>query len=228
MLKIFKRQVFSALGFFILFFICKFIKIGPIFGAIKGNFLASQVVMPISGMLTGGFGIISLFVLSAISNFTFKFSLYSLSTVYHIPSFFASLALFTPKNRVLNLLSASVSYIIPLTCAALFIANPIGAQIPAYTLYWVIPVVIAILGSTWGIRNLFLNALRSTFIAHAVGTVIFIYSVPSDLNLWANLAKIVWLERLLLAGFITAGYKLIVFAKSRFGELARSAKLLIT
>lgn len=221
MLKIFKRQVFNVAGFLMLLFISKLIKFGPVIGVLKGNLLASQVVMPLAGILTSGFGLISIFVLSAINSFSFNFTLYSLSTVYHIPSFFASLSLFNHENKTLNLFFRSINFIVPALCAFLFVANPIGSQIPAYTLYWLIPVIITFSG----IQNMFLKALGSTFIAHAVGTVIFVYCVPSDVNLWANLAKIVWLERIIIALGMTLVYKAVIFIKSKIGKIYKEIVL---
>ena len=214
MLKIFKRQVFKVAGFLMLLFISKLIKFGPILGVLKGNLLASQVVMPLAGILTSGIGLISIFVLSAINSFSFNFTLYSLSTVYHIPSFFASLSLFSHGNKTLNLFFRSINFVVPASCAILFVINPIGSQIPAYVLYWLIPVFI----TASGIENMFLKALSATFIAHAVGTVIFVYSVPSDVSLWANLAKIVWLERIVIALGMTVVYKAVVLVKALFKE----------
>jgi len=70
----------------------------------------------------------------------------------------------------------SIRLLLPIVCMGLFIIHPVGAQAFAYSLYWLIPVVLFFVPQ----RFLFLQALGSTFIAHAVGSVIWLYTVPND------------------------------------------------
>ena len=56
----------------------------------------------------------------------------------------------------------------------LFIAHPVGAAAAPYAFYWFIPIFIAMMRN----RTLWHDALASTFTAHAVGSVIWLYTVP--------------------------------------------------
>lgn len=216
MLKIFLNRLKIFTVFIGLLFLTKSISFGPLMGSLKGKLLASQVVLPLSGAFTDGIGLLLIFLTSSILSFSFKFSLYSLATVYHIPSFFAALSfntgLFSGYLGRLSYISRYINFIIPAICSILFIAHPVGALVPFYVLYWSVPVIIEF----WGKTSIFLRALAATFIAHSVGTVFFIYSIPSDANLWLNLAQIVWLERIVLALSITVNYKLINLILNRF------------
>jgi hypothetical protein len=56
-------------------------------------------------------------------------------------------------------------------------------------------------------RSLFLQALGSTFIAHAVGSVIWLYTVPMTAAMWMGLMPIVLFERIAFAlGMVIAHY----------------------
>jgi hypothetical protein len=84
---------------------------------------------------------------------------------------------------------------LPLACMALFWLHPVGYAAGIYALYWLIPVAVFFVQSP----NLFLNALGSTFVAHAVGSVIWLYTVPMESGAWLALIPIVAVERLLCA-----------------------------
>ena len=81
--------------------------------------------------------------------------------------------------------------LVPVLCMALFGLHPVGSQAFAYTLYWLIPVTLYIMSSLVNVlprfqqfTPIFLQALSSTFIAHAVGSVIWLYTVgmtPRDI-----------------------------------------------
>src|SRR5216684_1589321 len=64
----------------------------------------------------------------------------------------------------------TIRLLLPIACMGLFVIHPIGAQAFVYSLYWLIPVILYFIPQ----RSLFLQALGSTFIAHAVGSVIWL------------------------------------------------------
>ena len=76
-----------------------------------------------------------------------------------------------------------------------------------YTLYWFIPIAISLMAS----KHPFLRALRGTFIAHAVGSVIWIYTVPMAAEQWLALIPVVALERSTFALGATLLYYLIAY-----------------
>lgn len=114
--------------------------------------------------------------------------------LYHIPTLVASAYWFS-SNKIIRLL-------VPIACMALFISHPIGSNVFFYSLYWLIPVIIHFLP-----RHIFLEALGTTFMAHAVGSVLWIYLVPMPAEYWIGLMPIVIVERLLFAsGIILTSY----------------------
>jgi len=84
---------------------------------------------------------------------------------------------------------------LPLVCMALFWLHPMGLAAGVYALYWLIPVIVFYSKS----NNFFFNALGSTFVAHAVGSVIWLYTVPMAPAAWLALMPVVAVERLLFA-----------------------------
>jgi hypothetical protein len=93
---------------------------------------------------------------------------------------------------------------LPLICMILFVVHPVGAAAGTYALYWFIPMFIAMLS-----RSLWLDALASTFTAHAVGSVIWLYTVPMSASAWIALIPIVACERLLYTSGIVVGHSII-------------------
>jgi hypothetical protein len=84
----------------------------------------------------------------------------------------------------------------------LFIAHPFGFYAAPYALYWLIPMVIYFSRK----KTVFLQALSATFIAHAVGSVIWLYLKALPTAVWLGLIPVVIFERLLYATFMTAVY----------------------
>lgn len=93
------------------------------------------------------------------------------------------------------------SVILPLSCFGLFIIHPIGQHAWPYALYWLIPVTIFTLKN----KNIFLKSLEAVFVAHAVGSVIWIYTHQMEPEVWLSLIPVVALERILMAFGIVAG-----------------------
>src|SRR5579872_833379 len=117
-------------------------------------------VLPLAGAFGGVMGAGLLFLLRQLIHLIF-FKTLSLSFLaLCVPGLCASLYWATHNFLV--------RVILPIACMALFIAHPVGSQAFIYSLYWLIPVVLYLIPQ----RSLFLTALGSTFVAHAVGSVI--------------------------------------------------------
>lgn len=101
-----------------------------------------------------------------------------------------------------NLSSRAVKTVIPLLLMIAFWAHPMGAQAWPYTLFWLIPAGIAVTRTT----SIFATALAATFIAHAVGSVLWLYSTAMEPAYWYALLPIVPLERFIFAATTTACY----------------------
>ena len=88
--------------------------------------------------------------------------------------------------------------VVPIICMALFWFNPIGRASFPYGLFWLIPIIVFPFK-----KNLALNALGSTFTAHAVGSVAFLYSVGLTPEIWRGLIPVVFMERFVFAAGIS-------------------------
>jgi hypothetical protein len=164
-------------------------KVTFIFGSISSAFSAINLVGPLMGMWFGSVVGGLFLVLNAI-RYLLKFGsipLRALATVYHVPTLFAS-AYWSPWMKTVRLA-------LPLLCMVFFIAHPEGRQAFPYALYWLIPVALY-----WKKeRNIFLDCLGSTFIAHAVGSIIWLYTGPMTAAQWMALIPLVCIERLTFA-----------------------------
>ena len=87
-----------------------------------------------------------------------------------------------------------ISIGLPLICMIMFMLHPIGSQASIYSLYWIIPPLL------WLIKDYsWTRALQASFVAHAIGSVIWLYTGSQPAIFWINLIPIVIFERLLIA-----------------------------
>jgi hypothetical protein len=98
-------------------------------------------------------------------------------------------------------LDDKLTIIIPVLAMAAFWLNPVGQRAWFYALYWTIPIIVKFLPD-----RLFLRSLGATFTAHAVGSVLFLYTIPTVPMLWVGLIPVVAIERTMFALGITATY----------------------
>lgn len=119
--------------------------------------------------------------------------------------------------------AAAIRLLVPLVCMGLFIAHPVGASAWVYSMYWLIPVALYFVKR----QNIVLTALGATFVQHAIGSIIWLYIVPTTPIYWISLMPVVLIERLLAISLlvgITIGshilqkwsskaYKLVVWSK---------------
>jgi hypothetical protein len=110
---------------------------------------------------------------------------------FYVPGFCAALYWARPTSFV--------RLVLPLACVILFTAHPVGRQAFAYALYWLIPIGLFFVPR----KPFFADALSSTFIAHAVGSVIWIYTMPMCASVWLGLIPVVALERFIFASGMT-------------------------
>ena len=91
---------------------------------------------------------------------------------------------------------------VPLAAMVLFWANPVGGQAWEYALFWLIPVACVFFFKD----SLFAKSIGSTFTAHSIGSVIWLYSFSSTPAFWFALIPVVVYERLLFASGITVSF----------------------
>jgi hypothetical protein len=117
-------------------------------------------------------------------------------SAYHIPTVCASLyatAIWAQGRKAHPLMRCAFA-LIPLSSMLLFLSDEQGAAAAPYTLFWLIPMISALVPHANG----WLHALATTFTAHAVGSVLWMYTHTMTTELWLGLIPIVCYERLLL------------------------------
>ena len=195
--------IFSVVVF-LLVFICK---ISLILGSKFSFFSLSKVLMP----LIGFFGMPYVGLAVGVS-FGFKLLLngfFHSIVAYHIPTLCASYYV-ASRSRV-------VAIGLPLLCMFAFLVHPVGFQAAPYVLYWLIPIVLAL----FNITSLIGFSLTTTFIAHAVGSVIWLYTKPMSSAEWLSLLPVVFAERCCFAGLII----LVYYAGTSVREMMQSIKI---
>ncbi len=174
------------------FFVSGLVKIAPIIGSHCSFFSLTDTIMPLTGAVGIGMGI---FAFLMRTGFTFlKISVCIMAPVYHLPGFFASASWVYPNFFM--------KVGLPFLCMVLFIMHPFGFYAAPYVLYWLIPMAIYFSGK----KTIFLQALSATFIAHAVGSVIWLYAKSLPTAVWLGLIPVVIFERLLYAALMTVVY----------------------
>lgn len=166
-------------------------KVSLIIGSYAAFFSATNMITPLAGAYGGGFaslfvfGFALLFRFCAGNLFTFKV------LAYHIPGLFASL--YWAKATVFFRL------FIPILCMGAFIIHPVGFYAAPYAFYWLIPVFLYFKKE----KTVFFHSLCSTFIAHGVGSVIWLYANQTTPIFWVGLIPVVLFERLVFASGMT-------------------------
>jgi hypothetical protein len=193
------KNSFKAASFIGMVKLSSFIKVSFLVGSSMVWFSGINSIVPLSGAFGGLFGACLLFLMRQIVHL-FLFKTISLSFLaFCVPGFCASLYWATnhPIIRVW----------LPLLCMGLFIAHPVGAQAFVYSLYWLIPIILY----AFSHQSLFLQSLGSTFVAHAVGSVIWLYTVPMTAGMWLGLMPVVIIERVLFALGMVVMHQVISF-----------------
>lgn len=158
-------------------------KISFIIGSFAASFSAAAIALPVAGSFVGAFGS-SLIVATALVVRLLLGSSFSLHFLaYYIPGLFS--AYYWSSQ------SALIRVATPALCMIAFCLHPTGSAAWMYSLYWLIPVALYLKKD----NSVLTTALGSTFVAHAVGSVIWLYSVPMAPSAWMALIPMVALER---------------------------------
>lgn len=169
---------------------------GPTVGAFLGPLLGAGIVL-----------------VAELFSFAFNAKEFTLLNVLRLsPMLFATayFALYAKKSKI--------GALVPLACAVLFVLHPIGAQAWPFALFWLIPFAATLLPN-----NLLLRSYGATFSAHAVGGVLWIYTLPTTPAYWMALIPVVLLERSVFAAGISASYYLVSTVASRVEAIRKSA-----
>jgi len=160
----------------------------------KLNFSLFDFYGPIAGSFMGSvWGIIGVLAMQVINWAWHGFAIDSATIIRFFPMLFAVLY-FAKKSKLMLL--------IPAAAMIAFWAHPEGRIAWYYALYWLIPII----AYFWHDKYVFARALGTTFTAHAVGGVLFIWTFNLKAAVWISLIPIVWKERGLMAIGITLTY----------------------
>ncbi len=142
--------------------------------------------------------------------FGFKWALKSLPITYGIPTLFATFswsASWSTQTHAYKKTNFLLHVMLPTICMILFAIHPIGKHAFLYACYWFVPMIVYAIKRKYLISNIFLTALSSTFIAHAMGSIIWLYTIPMTAQQWLGLIPIVAVERLTFASGCVIVYK---------------------
>ncbi len=124
-----------------------------------------------------------------------------LPLTFGLPSIAATLSwtCSASAQRSHRIMSFILHCLLPLTCMTIFMTHPVGSHAWYYALYWLIPVAIWLSNS----RHVFMHALQSTFVAHALGGTLWLLTGSLTAAQWTALMPVVAFERFMIAGLST-------------------------
>ncbi|MCB9493787.1 MAG: hypothetical protein H6679_05950 [Epsilonproteobacteria bacterium] len=132
-----------------------------------------------------------------------------------IPTLFAtlSLALSSRTNRRAHrLLNVALHVLVPAFCMGIFITHDgIQGWAMLYSAYWLVPIAL----HSFARHSLLARMLQSTFLAHAIGSIMWLYTVPMTSEQWTTLIPLVAVERLTFAVIATGVLVLIRLASQQ-------------
>jgi hypothetical protein len=196
------KKSIRGIAFLILFAALAYIALQvPVFalmGVTGKSFTLFEFFGPVAGAFIGLGGVIAV-GLAKLANAAFNggaFGIWDLAKLS--PMMFAAYYFWKNGARGMN---DRLGIIVPAIAMLAFWLHPIGQQAWIYAFYWLIPIAAKFLPD-----RLVLRSLGSTFTAHAVGSVLFLYTIPTAPALWLALIPIVAIERGAFAIGITASH----------------------
>lgn len=109
------------------------------------------------------------------------------------------------KNGLIHLL-------LPLFCMILFFLSPVGSRAWPYSLFWLIPITLYLI-SLKKRGTLLTRALQSTFIAHATGSILWVYTIQMPAEAWISLIPVVAIERSLITAISSLSIVMVIACK---------------
>jgi|SaaInlStandDraft_4_1057021.scaffolds.fasta_scaffold30114_1 hypothetical protein len=206
-----------AIAIFLILHFLSFLKVRFMFGTNVVCFAGASLLFPVMGYFLSipfvsiivGFGVyslfpnlfMSLFALSLSKGFFERsFSMYGIT--FGLPTIAATLCwrLHAVKKDTVfkNVLKFVLEVFVPLFCMAIFIIHPGTQGAWFYSLYWLLPPVLYFIGLFK--KQAVCLAFSATFIAHAVGSVLWCYTISMTSAQWLALIPVVAIERFVFTG----------------------------
>jgi hypothetical protein len=179
----------------------------PVFslqGEAGKSFTLFEFFGPIAGAFIGIGGVAAIGIAKLLNAFITGSPLTLMDLAKLTPMMFAAYYFWKSSSRGA---SDRLGIIVPAAAMLAFWLHPVGQQAWAYALYWAIPIIAKFLP-----ERLMLRSLGATLSAHAVGSVLFLYTIETAPALWFALIPVVAVERGLFALGISASH--IVFTNA--------------
>ena len=161
----------------------------------RAAFTLFDLFGPVAGAFLGGLGGVIAVAMTQLGNMIFHRPDLAWSIVaIRFLTPMAAAWYFSKKNRF--------NIIIPVIAIIAFIANPVGGSAWYFASLWLIPIICYF----WQDRSLVARALGATFMAHAVGGALWVWTWNTSTAYWTGLMPIVIKERLIFAAGIAISY----------------------
>lgn len=168
------------------------INFSTLVGSTNQTLTMFQFFGPIAGAFLGGiFGIITVLCSQIINNVLLHKEWTLVTALRLLPMLFAVFyfAYFHKKEKY----KTAVMILVPVLAIILFNIHPVGRQAWYYSLFWLIP-ILAVTGEKLP-GKLFFRSYGATFTAHAIGSTIWVYTVPMTAEQWTALIPVTAYER---------------------------------
>ncbi len=191
-----------------------------VWGSEQSSFSLVSMMLPLAGMVlsvSGSLGFVGIF-------FAAQWLIGFMPLAFGLPTAcqVANWSLHAHGNSIkVAIMKFFLNVLLPLAGIIFFVMHPVGSKAAVYSLFWLIPMVAYIVQLFFG-TSFFLVALSSAFIAHGVGSVIWLNVVPMTPEQWIALMPIVAVERLVF----TLGSFLVYVLIQRFMGVTKSVKIL--
>lgn len=195
------RTLRSSLATLLHLFVVKIVslwKLSFIFGSKIAFFSASVCAEPIIGAITTPLVAFSYMALRLLLASLYAPS-YAFLLVYHIPRMCGTAYFSLNKNSALARILFTFFLV---TCMFLFALHPVGSEVFWYGILWSVPLMVV----WFNPQHFFYHALASTFTSHAVGTLLWLFLMPTDAAFWMTLFPLVLIERTAFACGMTLYY----------------------
>ncbi len=200
-IKSFAKVIFFAL----ILELFRVFKMSFVWGSSGFFFSPTNIIGPLYG-LYGGLGCTAMvFIVRDLLRVLFGAGAISMGILsFHIPTL-AAAAYWAKK-------SIWVRLFLPIACIIAFNLHPIGGRAFFYSLYWLIPIGLYFYQQRYQVQSIFFQALGSTFVAHAVGSVFWVYCIPMEPGAFLSLMPIVLIERVVFALGMTGACYFVDYA----------------
>lgn len=112
----------------------------------------------------------------------------SLLLAVHLPGIFSAIAM-SSRSWITHIA-------LPFCCITVFVMHPEGGYAAPYALFWLIPIALYATRAS----SFFARTLSAGFIAHGVGSVLWLWAKPAmTASMWMALIPVVMVERLVFA-----------------------------